>query len=149
MAPDKLTFENLKRCQYLQMVINEVLRLNPAVPIDSRVAIRDNTLLRGGGQYQSEPVCVPKGTVIFYSIHVMHRLEKFWSSDRKEFKPERWLDNTLHTWDFVPFNGGPLICLGQQFALTEASVTLVHILRSLKLLTWILSGPKILTCISH
>jgi cytochrome P450 len=127
-----LTFENLKRCQYLQFVINEVLRLNPAVPINFRVAVRDTILPRGGGQYESEPIFVPKGTVVFYSIHVMQRLEKFWGFDAMEFRPERWLDDTLHTWDFLPFNGGPRICLGQQFALTEASFTLVRILQEFK-----------------
>lgn len=124
-----LTFENLKRCQYLQFVINEVLRLNPAVPINFRVAIRDTILPRGGGQYENEPIFVPKGTSVFYSIHVMQRLEKFWGPDGKQFRPERWSNPGLHTWDFLPFNGGPRICLGQQFALTEASFTLVRILQ--------------------
>ena len=38
-------------------------------------------------------------------------------------------------WSFVPFNGGPRICLGQQFALTEASYVTVRLLQEFGHLT--------------
>jgi cytochrome P450 len=63
----------------------------------------------------------------------MHRRKDLYGEDAEEFKPERWLDNPvtgrkgLRTgWEFLPFNGGARICLGQQFALTEAGYTIVR-----------------------
>lgn len=51
-----------------------------------------------------------------------------WGEDAMEFKPERF-EQRIPAWQFLPFNGGPRICLGQQFALTEASFVLVRVLQ--------------------
>lgn len=34
---------------------------------------------------------------------------------------------TPKSWQYIPFNGGPRICIGQQFALTEMSYSLVRL----------------------
>lgn len=61
----------------------------------------------------------------------MHRRTDLWGPDALDFKPERWGDSTrkIPAWQFLPFSGGPRICLGQQFALTEASYVLVRMLQ--------------------
>lgn len=128
----KLTFETLKRCTYLNHVVSEVLRLHPIVPMNFRQALRDTVLPRGGGPDGSEPVFVPKGTRVVYIIHVTQRLEKLWGPDAAEFRPDRWSESKLHSWDYLPFNGGPRICIGQQFALTETYFTLVRVLQTFK-----------------
>jgi cytochrome P450 len=47
-----------------------------------------------------------------------------------DFVPERWEKRRPGTnWQYVPFNGGPRICIGQQFALTEAGYVLVRMLQ--------------------
>ena len=43
--------------------------------------------------------------------------------------PERWEKWTPKAWTYIPFNGGPRICVGQQFALTEMAYTIVRILQ--------------------
>jgi cytochrome P450 len=49
----------------------------------------------------------------------MHRRPEFFGADVEVFRPERW--ETLRPgWEYLPFNGGPRICLGQQYALAEA-----------------------------
>jgi cytochrome P450 len=49
----------------------------------------------------------------------MHRRKDLYGEDANEYRPERW--ETLRPgWEYLPFNGGPRICLGQQYALTEA-----------------------------
>jgi cytochrome P450 len=63
-----------------------------------------------------------------YSVYSMHRREDLYGPDADEFKPERW--ETLRIgWGYLPFNGGPRICVGQQFALTEAGYTVVRVMQ--------------------
>jgi cytochrome P450 len=58
----------------------------------------------------------------------MHRRTDIYGPDAEEFKPERW--ETLRAgWSYLPFNGGPRICVGQQFALTEAGYTIVRMVQ--------------------
>lgn len=126
--PHDITFANLKACTYLQHVLSEVLRLYANVPINSRRATKDTTLPRGGGPDGLSPIYVQKGKEVNYVVHVMHRHKDIWGPDADEFKPERWIGKKPG-WEFLPFNGGPRICLGQQFALTEAGYVIVRIMQ--------------------
>ncbi|ROW05736.1 hypothetical protein VMCG_05152 [Cytospora schulzeri] len=126
--PKEITFANLKSCQYLQHCNNETLRLYPAVPINSREAFQDTVLPTGGGPDGKSPVFIPSGSSVDYSVHVMHRRRDIWGPDADQFLPERW-QNRKVGWEFLPFNGGPRICLGQQFALTQASYVTVRMLQ--------------------
>lgn len=129
---DTISFETLKRCTYMNHVVNEILRLCPIVPLNSRTAIRDTILPRGGGPNGDEPVLVLKGEPVTYAVYSMHHCKEYWGEDASEFIPERWEKSTSHMWDFLPFNGGPRICLGQQFALTEIFFTIVRIMQTFK-----------------
>ena len=48
--------------------------------------------------------------------------------DVEEFKPDRWASRKAG-WEYIPFNGGPRICIGQQFALTEAGYVIARLLQ--------------------
>ncbi|KAA8575763.1 hypothetical protein EYC84_004867 [Monilinia fructicola] len=61
-------------------------------------------------------------------LNYAHRRADIWGEDVDEFKPERW-EGRKGGWDFLPFNGGPRICLGQQYALTEASFFIIRLLQ--------------------
>ncbi|KAJ5143678.1 Cytochrome P450 E-class CYP52 [Penicillium bovifimosum] len=126
--PQNITFATLKSCQYLQYVMNEVLRLYPVVPFNRRSATRDTTLPRGGGPDGQDPVYVRKGQSVMYTTHVMHRRKDLWGPDADQFRPDRWA-NRKAGWEYIPFNGGPRICIGQQFALTEAGYVIVRLLQ--------------------
>lgn len=127
-APQNITFASLKSCQYLQYTMNEVLRLYPVVPFNRRSSICDTTLPRGGGPDGLSPVYLRKGQSVLYSTHVMHRRKDIWGPDADDFKPDRWINRKVG-WEYLPFNGGPRICIGQQFALTEAGYVLVRLLQ--------------------
>lgn len=127
-APRNITFATLKSCQYLQYCMNETLRLYPVVPFNRRSAIGDTSLPRGGGRDGLSPIFIRKGQHIMYSTHVMHRRKDLWGPDADEFKPGRWA-NRKAGWEYIPFNGGPRICIGQHFALTEAGYVLVRLLQ--------------------
>lgn len=126
--PKDITFSNLKSCQYLQHCNNETLRLYPVVPINSREALEDSVLPTGGGPDGKSPVYVPAGSTVDYSVYVMHRRRDIWGPDADLFVPERW-QNRKVGWEFLPFNGGPRICIGQQRALTQASYVTVRMLQ--------------------
>ncbi|KAG8924692.1 Cytochrome P450 52A3, partial [Tulasnella sp. 417] len=69
------------------------------------------------------------------------RRKDLWGDDADEFNPERWMDPdrarriASDPFMFLPFNGGPRICLGQQFAYNEASFVLVRLLQKFSRIT--------------
>ncbi|KAK8026463.1 cytochrome P450 52E1 [Apiospora marii] len=123
------TWEQLKNMAYLQMAIKEALRLNPPVALNAREAIRDTVLPRGGGPDGMQPVFVPKGTNVRYQPWCMQRRRDLYGEDAEEFRPERW-ESIRPTYEYVPFNAGPRICIGQQFALTAIAMTTFRILQA-------------------
>lgn len=124
------TYEDLKNMPYMKAILNEALRLYPAVPFNVRLALKDTTLPRGGGPDGTEPLPVLKDTPVAYSTLVMQRRadlyppvsDKF--ADPDVFSPERWEHWHPKPHEYIPFNAGPRICIGQQFALTEMSYVL-------------------------
>lgn len=92
------------------------------------MALHDTTLPIGGGLDGKAPIAIPKGASVVFSVYSMQRRADLWGEDVLEFKPERW-EQRIAAWQFLPFLGGPRICIGQQFALTEASYLLVSMLR--------------------
>ncbi|KAL1968547.1 hypothetical protein VTN77DRAFT_1757 [Rasamsonia byssochlamydoides] len=126
--PHDITFERLKSCSYLQYTLNETLRLYPSVPLNSRQATRDTSLPCGGGPDGTSRVYIKKGEQVGYSVYVMHRRKDLWGDDAEQFVPERWAGRRTG-WEYLPFNGGPRICLGQQFALTEAGYVLTRLIQ--------------------
>lgn len=116
------TYEDLKDMKYLTHTLNETLRLYPAVPYNLRAALETSTLPGQPGQLD---IAVLEGDMVVYSALAMQRRkdlypppsEKF--ADPAIFSPDRWDHWTPKPWTYVPFNGGPRICVGQNFAMTE------------------------------
>ena len=95
------------------------------------MAINDTVIPRGGGPDGQSPVFVPKGMMVLWSSYTMHRRKDYFGDDAEEFRPERW--ETLRPgWEYLPFNGGPRICIGQQFALTEASYATIRLMQEFR-----------------
>ena len=126
--PKNMDFPGLKACAYLQHTLLETMRLHPSVPFNSRRATRDTTIPLGGGADQKSPIFVPKGMEVNYAVHVMHRRPDLWGADSLAFNPDRWQGRKTG-WEFLPFNGGPRICLGQQFAITTAGYTVARLVQ--------------------
>lgn len=129
------SFEDIRSCTYLQKTISETLRIYPAVPYNVRLALKDTSLPRGGGQDGSKVVGIKKNTPIAYAPFLLQRDPQNYPPVSLEFPnietfcPERWNAWTPKPWTYIPFNGGPRICIGQQFALTEIGYTVVRLLQ--------------------
>ena len=98
-----------------------MLRLYPSVPINSRAAVKTTILPTGGGPNSKSPVFVKEGAAVGYCVYAMHRRKDLYGSDAGAFRPERWdpsEDNEVSLknigWGYLPFNGGPRVCLGRE-----------------------------------
>ncbi|KAK3371311.1 cytochrome P450 [Lasiosphaeria ovina] len=127
------TYDDLKSMTYLTHTMHEVLRLYPAVPFNIRAALQDTSL--PPAEPGQPPIAVLKGDAVIYSAIAMQRRPELYPeiSDKfanpATFSPDRWNHWTPKPWQYLPFNGGPRICVGQNFAMTEMAFTLVRLLQ--------------------
>lgn len=125
-----ITFESLKKCTYLRYVLNETLRMYPPVAQNLRQARKNTTLPKGGGPDGEERILVTKKQIVVFQLYALHRNPAYFGEDANVYNPDRWVNLAKIGWAFMPFGTGPRICLGQQFALTEALYVAVRILQT-------------------
>lgn len=116
------TPEKLKKLHYLNLVINETLRVYPLVSAISREA-KEDTQLNG--------YFIPKGTVVAAAIGNLQYRSDYWENSTT-FDPSRWEDKIHNAPHFMPFGAGPRICLGMKFAKLEMQVVLINLLLRFK-----------------
>jgi cytochrome P450 len=114
--------EDLPRLEIAQRVFKESLRLYPPVPIFTRDAVAE---LEVGGHR------LPAGTVLILCPYATHRREDLWPDperfDPDRFTPEAEAARPRHA--FLPFSGGPRVCIGNHFALMEGPLVLATLLQ--------------------
>jgi cytochrome P450 len=123
------TPDDLPRLRYADAVVHEIMRLYPSAYIIGRQAIEPCEL----AGYRV-PV---KGTVLM-SQWVVHR-DPRWYDEPERFLPERWTDGLLRRlpkYAYFPFGGGPRVCIGNHFAMMEATLVLTAVARN-----WAFSVP--------
>ena len=98
------------------------LRLYPSVPINVRIARKTSYLPRGGGSNGEDPVLVPRNVGVGIVPYYLHRRKDLYGDDAHEFRPERWEGPELANigWGYMPFHGGPRLCLGSEFQVLKA-----------------------------
>jgi cytochrome P450 len=74
------------------------------------------------------PWDLPAGVHIAPSIYLLHRRADLYP-DPTAFRPERFLERTPGTYEWIPFGGGVRRCLGASFALLEMREVLSIVLR--------------------
>lgn len=114
------TLEDLPRLKYTEQVVKEAMRLYPPAWGTTREAIVDTTV----GEYP-----VKRGEVLVINIYGVHRDPRFFP-DPERFDPDRFTperEKALPKYAYLPFGGGPRVCIGNAFAMMEARLILATI----------------------
>lgn len=96
------------------------------MPINLRIAQKTTWLPRGGGPDGCAPLLVRRGTGVGFLPYYLHRRKDLYGEDAHEFRPERWEGSELAniSWGYIPFNGGPRLCLGSESLLIHKAFRL-------------------------
>jgi cytochrome P450 len=108
---------------YLDAVVWETLRLRPPNPIVVRKVNQPFRL----GEYDLEV-----GTVIAPCIYLLHRRADLYPEPER-FRPERFLEEPVDPYKWIPFGGGDRYCIGRNFAVSEIKSVLRTVLRQARL----------------
>ncbi|NWR75620.1 CP3AT protein, partial [Centropus unirufus] len=117
------TYNAIMQMEYLDMVVNESLRLFPPGGRIERVC-KKTVEING--------VTIPKGMTVIIPAYVLHRDPGCWP-EPEEFRPERFSKENKETIDpytFLPFGAGPRNCIGMRFALLVMKVAVVVLLQN-------------------
>lgn len=121
-----LTPGDVEQLGYTVQVLREALRLCPPGPTGTRMATEDVEV----AGYRVE-----KGTMLVFGRMSVQRDPSLWE-DPLRFDPERFTPENmkkLDRWQYVPFGGGPRSCIGDHFAMLEATLALGTIVRRVRL----------------
>lgn len=106
MQNKNIELHELNNLVYLEMVINETMRLFPPIPFVGRLATDD---------FAFNGLQVPKGMNFLISLFHVHRNEKYWGPQANQFDPDNFLPGNIiarNSNAFMPFAKGPRNCLG-------------------------------------
>lgn len=118
----KVDFTTVNEFQYVRQVIDESMRVHPPVWIVGRRAIEADEI---GGYY-----IAPQTNVVVPIIY-LHHSPKYWDQPEK-FMPERFAPekrNSIDRYVYMPFGGGPRLCIGNNFAMLEMQIILITLYR--------------------
>ncbi len=113
-------FEDLPRLGHARRVIDEAMRLYPPAVATNREALEEDEV--GGWR-------IPKRANVTVSFWVIHRSPALWEEPER-FDPDRFLPERSegrHRFAYLPFGAGPRRCVGEDFALLEATLALASI----------------------
>ncbi|XP_076696182.1 cytochrome P450 3A9-like [Callospermophilus lateralis] len=118
-----VTYDVLFEMKYLDMVVNETLRLYPIIERIVRVCKKDVEL---------NGVLIPKGTIVAIPTYSLHQNSTYWPEPEK-FYPERFSKknkDSINPYVYMPFGNGPRNCIGMRFALMNMKLALIRLLQN-------------------
>ncbi|CAO2630633.1 Cytochrome P450 3A1 [Lemmus lemmus] len=123
--PNKAPLNNDKvmEMEYLDMVLNETLRLYPNGLRLDRVCKKD---------VEINGVLLPKGSVVVIPVYALHHDPQYWP-EPTEFRPERFSKEnkgSINPYVFMPFGNGPRNCIGMRFALMMMKLAITKVLQN-------------------
>jgi cytochrome P450 len=120
------TLEDLQRLPYTEMIVKEAMRMYPPAFGTTREVIADGEI----GGYPTK-----KGQTVYINIYGVHRDARFFPEpdrfDPERFSPEN--EKQMHKYAYLPFGGGPRVCIGNAFAMMEARLILATVAQQYRL----------------
>eukprot|EP01038_Epipyxis_sp_PR26KG_P014625 gene14625-19643_t len=139
-----VTADDFSNMKYLNMVMQETLRLFAIIPTITRSCSQDVHI-------EESNITIPKGVDVMIPMFLINRDPDLWD-EPNEFRPERFLnsgnDFTSAKKGFFPFGYGTRTCIGNVFSQLESAVFITHLLRKFKVETDIGFKPEIVAGIS-
>lgn len=145
------SLEDMDNLELVRLCVAESLRMYPEPPLLIRRAIQEDEIPAVG---IDKPVKLLRGSDIFIAVYNLHRSPKYWENpddfdpsrflrpfkneaeapDWKGFDPLKWAgqlypNEIAADFAYLPFGGGPRKCVGDQFAMLEATVALAMVLQ--------------------
>lgn len=121
----ELVPDDLPQLTYTRQVLHETLRLCPPGATGARIALRD---------VEVDGYRVEAGTLLLFAIMHVQRDPALWD-DPLAFDPDRFSSENCRgrdRWQYLPFGGGPRSCIGDHFAMLEATLALATIIRGVE-----------------
>jgi cytochrome P450 len=118
----ELNYKTVGEFHYVKQVIEESMRIYPPAWAVGRRSINEDEI--GGYRIDAQ-------TNVLIPIVYLHHSERFWPEPEK-FKPERFATETRNNIDrfvYLPFGGGPRVCIGNNFAMLEMEIILITLYR--------------------
>lgn len=128
----EITYDIILNMKYLNMVLQEILRLYPPLPFLDRICELPESERKG---YSLEPVvdfAIPNKTPVIIPIYALHRDEKYFP-DPESFIPERFAPenkDNINPYAYLPFGTGGRVCIGERFGLMQARLGLFYFLKN-------------------
>lgn len=119
----ELTPEDVPALRYTIQVLHEALRLCPPAAATPREAVQD---------IEVDGYRVEAGTMLLVGIYALHRDPALWDHPLV-FDPDRFSPPNCtgrDRWQYLPFGAGPRSCIGDHFAMLEATLALATIIRN-------------------
>ncbi len=120
LAGREPTMDDLPALEYTRRVFDETMRLYPPAWLVTRKNIAEDTI--GGAR-------IPPGSMVVISLASAHRNPIYWPEPER-FDPDRFLPEQVNArprFAYLPFGGGPRLCIGNHFALLEAPIILASL----------------------
>jgi cytochrome P450 len=111
---------------YVQHVLEESMRLYPPAWKYERQALSEDSILG---------YCIPARSIVGITPHALHRNPKYWPEPDR-FDPDRFLPDRVAPrprYAYLPFGGGPRVCIGKGFAMMEAQIVLSMVMQRYRL----------------
>jgi cytochrome P450 len=117
-----LSYADVLKFEFTTQVIQEALRLYPPFWMIDREAVSDDSV---------GDVVIPRGSTVIVYVYGAHHAPRYWQNP-ETFDPERFAKEEIKLrtpFTFLPFGGGPRVCIGQHYAMLQILMILSHLIR--------------------
>jgi cytochrome P450 len=117
-----LSHTDVLKFEFTTQVISEALRLYPPFWMIDRMAVADDRI---------GDIVIPRGATVIVYVYGAHHASRHWQNP-ENFYPERFAkeETKLRTpFTFLPFGGGPRVCIGQHYAMLQILMILSDLIR--------------------